>query len=524
MQEFIVNTDKSCKNYSLLNNLYEIIFENIDDNQNNNITSKYPEEILEFLLKTPEFYSEIYNTKESVIELKAISLRLSRHHMKRANFIEQVARLVAEMMYMSDIKITIRHFEYADRPSIMVINRVIQILQIKYQLKKCLYIEMNDFSSHDELLLNFRNNLFKNLHKKNVFFKENVSIINKKKELLFEIDESYESLDAALLEQNYELAYLILKKEYTDKNMTKQMYYRWLGVISANLSISNEANNLLLKAVQNSENIIDKARNTYIYTLHLTKRLNKPEESIIIIKKMLEELEMNKDIEDIENYLHEKAWLKNGLSLAQTINSKNIHRDAVEIIKNEMDSYKSIAESNNFKFVYLKYNLLANIAFLLEILNEYKKAENFWEMAFGKLFLDENNNLDDVKPLSYRLGVLNIKMDNFNKAKYYLKKAEKLAYKHKNDFHVLNINYALSYIDYLEGNVDKDKIKQNIKLAVFLNDDFYKVSFEDILNGLDPRPPKLKLISYVPNIDLSFVPKVDMNEKLDTFNWRGKHG
>lgn len=47
MQEFIVNTDKSCKNYSLLNNLYEIIFENIDDNQNNNITSKYPEEISE---------------------------------------------------------------------------------------------------------------------------------------------------------------------------------------------------------------------------------------------------------------------------------------------------------------------------------------------------------------------------------------------------------------------------------------------------------------------------------------------
>ncbi|HIH7690054.1 TPA: hypothetical protein ACYSSA_002809, partial [Staphylococcus aureus] len=184
---------------------------------------------------------------------------------------------------------------------------------------------------------------------------------------------------------------------------------------------------MLLKAVQNSENIIDKARNTYIYTLHLTKRLNKPEESIIIIKKMLEELEMNKDIEDIENYLHEKAWLKNGLSLAQTINSKNIHRDAVEIIKNEMDSYKSIAESNNFKFVYLKYNLLANIAFLLEILNVYKKAENFWEMAFGKLFLDENNNLDGVKSLSYRLGVLNIKMDNFNKAKYYLKKAEKLA-------------------------------------------------------------------------------------------------
>lgn len=519
MDNLIIKTNKKCKNYSLINEIVDNMLSNESTAQ---ILYKDPEEILEFLLKTPDTFSEIHNSKESVIELKAISLRLSRHHMKRANFIEKIARVIAEVIYETNLKIIIQNFEYADRPSIMVINRTIQILNIKYNISNSLTIEMSDFKSENKLLFKMRDNLFNNLYTKNTAFRKAVTTSTEKEELLFDLDYNSSSLDMALLEQNYELAYLILISDHEkgSQSLNDQMFYRWIGVICANLSFYEEAHDLLFKAIQYSEGIIDKARNTYIFTLHLTKRMNKPEESIKLIKEMLVELETFKD-KNSDDFLHEKAWLKNGLSLAQTLNSKSIEEDAIGIIKNEMESYETISNSNNFKFVYLKYNLLANIAFLLEILKEYNQAEQFWERAFGKLFLDEKNNLDGVKSLSYRLGVLNIKMNNLEKAKEKLMKAKKLSKLDNNDFHVLNINYALNYINFLESNNDEIFIKENIDLANFLNDIYYKEAFESLFNSEGtPPPPKLKLISYVSNIDLSFVPKEDMNEKLDTFNWR----
>lgn len=419
----------------------------------------------------------------------------------------------------------------------MVINRLTRLVQkkqaeieIKFEFSK------NVFNlNNDDHLIKARTQVFNKLDRL-IQIKEK-SIVNQQKlssENFKLNDRLYNSdiLNAALIEQNFELAFLLLnhtlKSNQNNKIISDQMAYRNIGVIEANLGNFDEALCYFDKSIQSSENILEYSRNSYIKGLCLIKRFKKVEEGLEVIDQALQKFNDNY-VEGDTKYKHEKAWLINGKCLGRAILASKLEKlekeqIILEIIKDEMEAYKLISHEPSFYLVYLRFNLLANIAFLLEILGNYTKAIEFWERAFAPILANDGQYRESEKALTYRLGVLNINLSEFEKAKVLLERALELARTEGHPFHLNVILYAIGYLRLLTGDTSDDLLtllEEGKDLAFHLNDDRTTKLFEQAIlcfNGLTDikglTPPKVKLISYVPYIDLSFVPEIDLNTEL----------
>lgn len=544
LSEFKLVCENSMQSYSAAYDLFELLKGEMDHSAFQKLYIKYASDIASIFdyfdneLNNPE-----YNNHLSILELQAIMLRLSRHHIKRAKTIENIAQFfkeslscLAECSEEQLLRLKIKNAEYIDRPSLMILNRLLKLTSDQ-KLQISINFDFNKDvlkSSESNRLVNSRIQVFNkmdrltNLSQFSTFQRDLLS-----NEDFFLNERLYNDiiLDASIIEQNFELAFLILNKSLKSplekKVISDQMAFRNLGVIEANLGNFKNALSLFDEAISNSESLIERSRNSYIKGLCLIKRMKRVEEGVEVMDNALKELDEN-FVEGSVKYMHEKAWLINGLCLGKTIlasKKKNEakNKDFVHIIQREMEAYKLISNQTSFRLIYLKFNLLANIAFLLEIQGRYDQAINFWEKSFAPILANDGDYQEGEKSLTYRLGVLKIHLNKYEESRKHLNRSLQLAEVENNQFHINVILYALGYLEISIGN-HKESIRylnEGYKISLHLGDRTTEQLFLSALDYCKGRTenkeieqPKAKLTSYIPYLDLSFVPEIDLNKAL----------
>ncbi|CAM3867348.1 hypothetical protein [Mesobacillus thioparans] len=531
IKEIQLNIENNLISFSAVNQLYTICKEIVPSAIFAEIESQYAGDISRVLyyygneISNPEYRNIL-----ATLEIQAITLRLSRHHIKRARVINNIANFFKDILaYISlgnneIVELRINNAEFIDRPSMMIINLINRLSSNhNFSIRLIYNREVSEDNSLSSQLLKTRLQLCKAI----ALRQEKPSQIELKESDFSLKDASYNEivLNASLIEQNFELSILILNKLLKDHDpfISKQLSYRYLGVIEANLGQYDNAIEFLNKAIDSSESVLETCCNKYIKSLCLTKRKQNISESLQLLEEAITLI--NTQWEDTPEFKHEKAWLINGLSLAKTIRASKLpkkekEKELQEIIKHEIEAYTLLKNETNLRIAYLKFNLLANIAFLLEILNEYEKAIDFWKRAFGPLLNDGEYN-DAEKALSYRIGLLYIKLGDLNKASEYLERANNLSNIEKNEFHLLNIYFAQGFLEAKKQQYSaaEDFFIKGRTLSGDLKDFQTEEEFKEALSQLNTnleisRFPHIKLRSYVPYIDLSFVPEIDLNKAL----------
>lgn len=542
LQTLYVESDSSLTSFNTIYNLYHSLLNSLGKAALLEIQHKYETDIsMIFNYFNNEINNPEYNSPQATIELQAIMLRLSRHHIKKAKIVDNVSRFIVDAMAYGVSnslldRIQFRSSELIDRPSLMIINRILELIKIN-ELKIDITFLFNKKVlglNNNESVIKARNQVFEKLNKycKFIFGNSEEHLEITIEDFTLKNEQYNEKiLDAAVIEQNFELAQIILLHSLNNKSdnkiVTDQLAYRILGVIEANLGDFKKSIEFLDLAIENSQNIIEFSRNSYIKGLCLIKRLKRVEEGIEIIEKALEKLA--KDYKDDVKYKHEKAWLINGLCLGRTIignklNGKEKESFLQNIIKEEMNAYKLLKGNSNHHLIYLKFNLLANIAFLLEILEDYPNAIKFWEKAFAPILASDGQYKEGEKSITYRLGILYVKQNDLKQAELLLERSLLLVRHEKNRFHLNAILYAYAYVKLLNGDKSKDinqLLNEGKKLSKDLNDKEMLLKYESALKYFYGEieihklvMPNIKLISYIPQLDLSFAPEIDMNRYL----------
>ena len=520
--------------YSTIYELYTELKKEVDSSVFSEIEAKYAGDLSRILYYFKnEKENPDYQGMHATLELQAIVLRLSRHHIKRARIIENTAQFFVDLLTSlsneKSLNIEFTNAEFIDRPSMMVINRIDQLLRNHLEISICLVMNKSIpllntncplLTARKQLLTKMNNKIFKTISQTN--FSTDSFII-------FESSYNIETLNAAIIEQNFELAILIIQCALQEEEpfISRQLSYRYLGVIEANLGNYDTAIQYLNSAIQKSTHLLEKSSNTYIKALCLIKRKQNFNEAIVLIENAIEDLN-NNWVEDYR-YKHEKAWLINGLCLAKTIQVSKLSnqekkQQLMSVVQAEMDAFRLINKETHFRISYLKFNLLANIAFLLEIMGEYTQAIDFWKRAFAPI-LREGEYYEGEKGLSYRLGVLHIKLKEYEVSSEYLKRSYQLSLIENNPFDQLAILYSLVYLTFKEGNLNlsNEYLKNGSEIAEKLRDPFYIDRFNQAIKIIEhsQKPyneelpfPSIKLPSYVPYLDLSFIPEIDLNKTL----------
>ncbi|XOQ14798.1 MAG: hypothetical protein ACFWTY_12410 [Shouchella clausii] len=475
-----------------------------------------------------------YQGPVATIELQAIVFRLSRQHMEKAKTIENIANyFLAYVQYKLEtyetVKLTIKNAEYIDRPSLMILNRLMNLTntEFKERLKIVLEIDYLSIEKMSGQLKVYRQDLF-NAVKNNLDIEYNQE--DSLSSSVLDIQRSdLAVLNAALLEQNYELAYIISLKELRlDKALRfahTSLYHRYLGVVAANLGYYDQAIMHFNDAIKRSSNSMEYYRNIYIKSICYIKRKDDPDFAIKNLEKALTEI---KNSEERSNLKFEEGWITNGLCLGETIRALKLpniekEKEIEKVFKKEMEVYKIISKEVEYKYIYLKYNILANMAFLLEINKDYKNAIRFWERAFSPML--NSKSIDAEKTLSYRLGIIHIKIGDFEAAQNYLKRSLELSRIEKNSFDSIIILYGLAYNSLSKNNfsLSEKYIQEGLELSKKIGDcsnnkrflslkEYFKKEVKK--EELSPEFPSIKLRSYVDFLDLTFKPQRDINKEL----------
>jgi hypothetical protein len=196
------------------------------------------------------------------------------------------------------------------------------------------------------------------------------------------------------------------------------------------------------------------------------------------------------------------GWLKNGIALARctlylqatTPDSAERAHYMMEIFEEEAQAYQDLA--GNQEASYLRYNILANMGFLLELAHDFKSALRFWSTAFPGIAIDA---------LAYRKGILQMKAGLHAESAVSLEAALEDSRRSGNVFHVAQESYALAYLSVNFGRPGEGHLKQGYEDAARLGDldllrKFNKL--KDATPDQQPDFPASKLISYVPYAEL----------------------
>ncbi len=114
----------------------------------------------------------------------------------------------------------------------------------------------------------------------------------------------------------------------------------------------------------------------------------------------------------------EKAWLYNGLALNAALRwrQSGTGREFDSAYELLMKSFSEASKLDCAASTYLRFNLVANTAFLLEMSGRYRDAAFAFEQAFSMDHLGQ----DLSAPLSYRIGVLWMRANNYPVARRFL--------------------------------------------------------------------------------------------------------
>ncbi|MGE6631742.1 hypothetical protein [Bacillus sp. NPDC077027] len=553
-------------NVNLDNNYYNS-YESLEillDRLNENYKKKYLSEIRNInsiKQSLNEYISSMDVTSDSV--LYSVIRRISRESNASMNILNDLCMANLDLIYKviedtkSKFAIIVNNAELLDRGSLRFFTQLIKISTKKefvliWNFKQNVLNDSTVESSNiEDIFINGRFDIFKRVaNNANPAITMSADIPAYGEKINWGdfpfgsslIDESAK----ALITQNYDRALLICKKQLDSEK--KSDTFKIIGLVCSNIGYYKIAYKYFLMALSCCEEAEEKTHLNYLCGLIATKRLY---DFKLARKHYNTALDIIKTCETSQGKL-EKAWVYNGLSFLDVLENSTgykLHK-FTDILQREIEAMDLIKSSKGYGPVYLRFNLISNITFLLEINKKYEEAFTLWSNKMGEFF---SNRQSDLKvAYNYRLAMLAYKCNKVDFSISILETISNLL-KPKNNFYTLEkIYYSLGYINlgleryeeakqYFQLGIDacltvKEKIgaykhfvgfNKAINRKVNQNghieelEEYYDKIFENsegnfkqytISSNLEA--PKTKLSSYNPIIDLEDTPKVDLNKYL----------
>ncbi|MFD2370642.1 hypothetical protein ACFSO0_11955 [Brevibacillus sp. GCM10020057] len=365
----------------------------------------------------------------------------------------------------------------------------------------------------------------------------------------------------SLVTQNYENAYLACHSAFNNGEDNPD-FFRVIGLVHANLGLFDMAYHALQKAIELTPVGPSKAHLECLSALLAIKRFYNLEVAANHYNNGLKYVD-----ESSENNRLEKGWLLNGQSFMEVVAASRMkgeekHTLLDNVLNRELEALKLIEKDSGKNVLYLRFNLYSNISFLLEIKKDYYHSYQCWTKAFARYIgHDVWASKKLTKPYYYRAGMLAWKIGDHEAALNHLKKAKKEAIQQNDRIYAERIIYGYAYVllqygQYNEASMNffegfsiaiklldwKEAQEQAIgcliasqfegeaekywkKIRVLSQDvptpetiaKWFQQTSNDILTKEKNRkltPPKTKLTSYHPSIDLESIPEIDMNAFL----------
>ena len=364
-------------------------------------------------------------------------------------------------------------------------------------------------------------------------------------------DPAYE-LSAALVLQNYDACFawgekLIADGEGGDDPAAVEVL-RLMALAAVNLGATDIALELLSRAELGCEERPRLAHLAYLKGLISAKRSYDLDNSDGHYRRGLAFLE-DRAADDDDDLRLERAWLFNGLALNRAIEWRResgctaTYEEAFRLVKSAFDL---VRESRSRAAGYLRFNLVANLAFLLEMNGRYDLAIEALARAFDFGPGSPTELPSGHTALSYRLGVLCHRLGDRDRALAHLREAEAVDGSAENWPTRERILRAIGAVCLATGTPEEAEAayreglllsrenrsadgtaEHGSGLVAALVRQGHTTEVEETIEALgeeaisigppeqiEPRQPNPKLPAYFPEVDLEEVPEVDLNRYL----------
>lgn len=504
----------------------------------------------------------------------AIMRRISRESVFTSEIIDAGAKLLNKVFQENkNIKqVIVNKAETIDRLSLKILCRSILLLPSESSFTWHWYFTNNPLDNNNEnttdIFIYSRYLFFKKLLlicapeivKNDTLTKHIEKSINEENKTLIDISH-------ALVLQNYDASILWSQSLINNENHEiKAETYRLLGITTINIGLIDLSLKFLNKAESITNDQCQKAHISYLQGLVIAKRKYDLFQSDLHYMRGVQYLVNSKD-SDIERTNLEKAWLNNGLAMNETLRAKNEASETEKQLKFEKafflvhDAFKLIESSTSSASIYLRFNLIANSAFLMEIQREYALAISTFTRTFKiSESQDTWHGRSWKSTLGYRLASLYLKSGQNEKALDILMDIEKETAVRKNTAIYERILRCLSYTLLKMNRHSEAQRFYNIGLNICLQDrsaigaiehfkglcityynlnDYQNITSlikalekEDFINSivdtesnnydwlaqLSVSIPSSKLPAYIPEIDLEDTPEIDLNKYLSSIS------
>ncbi len=228
-------------------------------------------------------------------------------------------------------------------------------------------------------------------------------------------DEILRPLADALVNQNYEAVYhhaaVVLAGPAEPRLAANTL--RLVALADANTGRTEQALEMLDRALERGHDPDFAAHLWYLKGLLHTKRRYQLDQADACFDRGTELLtpRLNED-----SARFELAWLHNGKALVLALRARAAPaaRDRTRLLEDamrlEFRAFDSVPAGRSAEHVYLRYNLLANLTFLLEIMERFPEALGFWNRAFGQ-FLHAQGRDTFERSYRYREAMLRWRAD-----------------------------------------------------------------------------------------------------------------
>lgn len=359
----------------------------------------------------------------------SIMRRISRESYYTARIIDLAARAINDLLSsLPDCKEA--HIDYVDRldrPSLKVFARAMLLLKREHRFKWLWHSQSDPFDGEietdklDDLFVASRRSFLRQLvailapeirRQGSVGGVENISSLP---------NASVYDISAALVLQNYDACFSSAEALLNSPERRERVEgLRLTAIAAVNIGRPDEAMRRLMVAERSCEQSGRCAHLCYLQGLIEAKRRYDLGESMAHYRRGLTVLEEVRSSETDDDLALERGWLLNGLALNEVIEwrrnsmAKEHLRQAFEF---ERKALELVPDGDSAARVYLRFNLLANLAFLMELGGNFDVAIDTFAKAFD-FGLDEFQGRRSrwQSTLGYRIGVLHYRAGRLQEA------------------------------------------------------------------------------------------------------------
>jgi tetratricopeptide (TPR) repeat protein len=336
-------------------------------------------------------------------------------------------------------------------------------------------------------------------------------------------------LETAVVSHEFDFAAAVAEQllaQPLDQNARADVL-RLLAIVDANLGRTSNALELLELSKKETCDPANKARFCYLMGLLLAKRegaldraLASMEEGLVLLAKA----EVPAETRAVE-----QAWLLNGHSLTLALLSKRQARPTREltrrrILKQLLEALALVGREPAPALVYLRHNLLANFAFMLEIMGDHDRAIAFWDASFGP-YVAATGRADVLLTQKYRVGLNHSQAGRGAEAVQCLEASLDAARAVGNPFLVEHVLKALASVQERNGELEsalatlEELESHQVELGLRARALVTAAAQRAIATKQEKDPvvlprPNPKLPSSLPEVDLETEGRFNVNQSL----------